>query len=190
MNDLPRFRGKPPSKEKLDELVASAARVGVEFPGAFLTILGSAELMNRMFLGGMFFSLGPNLVKCNPEDDDDGGGYVIRFLSDQHGCWTWSLYLAPGGYHCVVAAEPGYTSDVHCSGCENTDGPEEGHPRYEPFEGIPRACDELHLEFVGADFEECLALTHFSRFCGWSLFQGREMTDSQKEYIASIKCIS
>jgi hypothetical protein len=182
--------GKTVSKEELDVLIASADRVGVKFPDAFIKIMGSTELMQRLLLGGSYFLLGPSLVKCNSWDDKDSGGYVIRFFSDQQGCWTLSLYLAPGGRHCIL-----YTpEDVHCFDCGDRgsywrvrDGPFEGHPKYEPFEGIPRACNKLDVGFAHADFEEWLATNYFNGWCLETLFQGRELTEPLKEYVANLK---
>lgn len=67
-------QGTGVSKERLDELVEQGKRVGVEFPQEFLKFMGSTELMQRFFLGGDYFDLGPSLVKCNADDDNGGGG--------------------------------------------------------------------------------------------------------------------
>ena len=74
-------------------------------------------------------------MKCSPEDYRDGGGYVIRFLSDQQSCYTLSLYIGPGGYHCVLYIP----IDVHYFDCGDKDeygrersSPVEGHPKDEP----------------------------------------------------------
>ncbi|KAH9204721.1 hypothetical protein DL95DRAFT_418030 [Leptodontidium sp. 2 PMI_412] len=76
-----------------------------------------------MYLGGDYFSLNSaGLVKCKPQDDKDGGGYIVRFMCDQQGCGYWSLYLAPGGYSCVMDCP----RDVECWECQRQD--QRGHP--------------------------------------------------------------
>jgi hypothetical protein len=179
-------RGKAASKEQLDELAASAQRVGIEFPPGFLDFMGSNELIERMYLGGDYFYLGDSLVKCNPEDDEGGDGYVIRFLSDQQSCGFWNLYMAPGGYHCVVATG----DDVHCWICENEeeeedDGePEEIHPKPQLFEDIPIACGPLDLSLDHPNFEEWLVMKYFDGWCSATMRKkGRELSKSQTEYL-------
>jgi hypothetical protein len=173
-------RGKAASKEQLNELAASAQRVGIEFPPGFLDFMGSNELIERMYLGGDYFYLGDSLVKCNPGDDEAGGGYVVRFLSDQQSCGFWNLYMAPGGYHCVVATG----DDVHCWICENDeeeDGePEEIHPKPQLFEDIPIACGPLDLSLDHPNFEEWLVMKYFDGWCSATMREkGRELSKSQ-----------
>ncbi|KIM94541.1 hypothetical protein OIDMADRAFT_184245 [Oidiodendron maius Zn] len=159
-------QGEPASKEHLDELVLSAKRVGVEIPQAFLTFMGSKELIERMWLGGNYFFLGQSLVKCNPEDDKEGGGYAIRFFCDQQGCEFWSLYVAPGGHHGVLRRD-----DVDCWLCSdqslygNTGAAVDNHPNPKLYEGVPIACKKLDLWLDSPNFELWLAVTYFSG-CG------------------------
>jgi hypothetical protein len=174
------FRGQCASKETLDALVVSAQRVGVEFPEAFLKLMGSTELMERMYLGGDYFSLGPSLVKCNPEDDREGGGYVIRFLSDQQGVRYWALYVAPGGYHCVLDGH----NDVHCWEC-GEEMQYEDHPKY-VHEGIPVACEKLDITLVNPSFESWLAMEYFDRWYSGTLYNGHALTERQTEYLDHI----
>ena len=159
-------RGEPASKEHLDRLVLSAMRVGVEIPQAFLTFMGSKELLERMFLGGDWISLGPSLVKCDPEDDKGGGGYVIRFLCDQQSCRFWFLYVAPGGYHGVLRSAGDH--DVHCDCLEEYPGYTfDDHPTPKLYKGVPFACERLYLEIASLEspsFELWLAFTYFSGY--------------------------
>lgn len=160
-------QGEHASKEHLDALVSSAKQVGVEIPPVFLRFMGSKELLERMLLGGDYFYLGPSLVKCNPEDDNDGGGYVIRFLCDQQDCLFWFLYVAPGGYHAVLKSSS--DTDVHCWRCSwevsSRDGDREeafpNHPRPILYKGVPAACEKLDLELISASFELWLAMKYF-----------------------------
>ncbi|KAE8450688.1 hypothetical protein EG329_006033 [Mollisiaceae sp. DMI_Dod_QoI] len=178
-------RGQGVSKERLDQLVASGKRVGVEFPKAFLTLMGSTDLMERMFLGGDYFDLGPSLVKCNSDDDKDGGGYVIDFLSDQQCCRYWSLYVAPGGYHCVLNAPYG----ARCWKCAEV-GPYGGdqvvwddHTKCEVHEGVPIACEKLGVSLAHPNFEAWLAMNYFDGWCSIALRTGKDLTESQREYL-------
>ena len=178
-------QGCAASEKRLLALVESAKGVGVEFPKAFLKMLGSNEFIQRMYMGGDFFDLGPSLVKCNPEDDQEGGGYAIRFLSDQQGCGYWALYVAPGGYHCVLDAP----DDVHCWKCldEGPYGREnlhfEDHQKYKTHKGIPVACDKLDISLAHPDFESWLAMKYFDGWCSATLYDGRELTETQTEYL-------
>jgi hypothetical protein len=159
------YRGEPASKEHLDKLVLSAKRVGVEIPQAFLTFIGSKELLERMLLGGDWLSLGPSLVKCNREDDKEGGGYVIRFLRDQQDCRFWFLYVAPGGYHGVLQSLGDV--DVHCWRCSRehpygyTEYAFDDHPKPKPYEGAPVACKRLDVALASPNFELWLAWRYF-----------------------------
>lgn len=161
------YQGEHASKEHLDALVLSAKQVGVEIPPVFLTFMGSKELLERMWLGGDYFSLGPSLVKCNPEDDNDGGGYAIRFLCHQQCCLFWFLYVAPGGFHAVLQSSS--DTDVHCWRCSWTVPSRDGdrkeafpnHPKPILYKGVPAACEKLDLELKSASFELWLAMSYF-----------------------------
>jgi hypothetical protein len=169
-------RGKGASKEELDALVASGKRVGVEFPPGFITVMGSTDLIERFFLGGDFFSLGPSLVKCN--SDDDSIGYVIRFLSDQQGCGYWALYIAPGGYHCVL-----FGNDVHCWSCSLYGSPTriEGHPDRTFDQGILVACQKLDVTQSHPNFEAWLAMRYFDGWC--CAIKDKEYPERLMEYV-------
>jgi hypothetical protein len=178
------YRGRAASKEQLNELAASAQRVGIEFPPGFLDFMGSDELIQRMYLGGDYCYLGDSLVKCNPEDDDAGGGYAIRFLCDQQSCDFWALYMAPGGYHCVVQMQ----DDVHCWICARNEReggePDENHPKPQLFEDIPIACGPVRLSMDHPNFEEWLVMKYFDGWCYATLKKkDRELTKSQTEYL-------
>jgi hypothetical protein len=180
-------RGRAASKEKLNELAASAQRVGVEFPPGFLTFMGSDEFIQHMYLGGDYFYLGDSLVKCKPEDDKEGGGFVIRFLSDQQSCCFWNLYTAPGGYHCVVQT----VDDVHCWDCAEEEEyedeeAEENHPKPQLFEDtdIPFACGKLDMSLAHPNFEEFLAMKYFDGWCSATMrHKERKLTKSQTDYL-------
>ena len=147
--------------------------------------MGSTELMERFFLGGDYFCLGPSLVKCNSDDDNDGSGYVVNFLYDQQSCYFWALYVAPGGYHCVLNAP----SDVTCWKCtDNVYGhipwDFDGHPRCKRHEGIPIACEKLMISLANAEFEAWLAMRYFDGWCSMTLREeGRELPDDLLAYL-------
>ncbi|KUJ24472.1 uncharacterized protein LY89DRAFT_679607 [Mollisia scopiformis] len=184
-NTWPRLPDAGIPKENLDALVESGRRVGIEFPKAFLTLMASTELMERMFLGGDFFYLGLSLIKCKPEDDNDGGGYVVTFLSDQQGCGYWALYVTPSGYHCVLNTRQG----IDCWKCMYSDadgrlaGPWDDHPKYQVYEGVPIACDKLDFALAHPNFEAWLAMNYFDAWCRLTLEAGRELAGYQREYL-------
>lgn len=134
-------------------MTAQAERVGVELPPGFLEFMGSGQLMGRMYLGGDYFSLNSaGLVKCKPQDDKDGGGYIVRFMCDQQGCGYWSLYLAPGGYSCVMDCP----RDVECWECQRQD--QRGHPAPEAHKSVKVACQKMKWTLGHTSFEEWLCL--------------------------------
>lgn len=156
-------RGNTASEKELEELVFQATRVGVEIPQAFLTFMGSPKLLKRMWLGGSRLALGSTLVKCNPEDDNNGGGYVIRFIYDYKNGMYWSLYVAPGGYHCVLQ----HDYDVNCHLCldihiyRQTGGLYDTHPTPTFYKGVLVACERLRITMAYPNFELFLAMKYF-----------------------------
>jgi hypothetical protein len=182
------WQGEAASQKELDEVQATAKRLGLQLPPGFLRMMGSNDCIGRMYLGGDYFSLG-SFVKCNPADDQNGGGYVIQFLSDQQGCGYWNLYITPDGYHCVVRS----TDNVECWRCSDR-GPNggpygtgpvdfEGHEKYKTHEGIPIACEDLELRFDHPNFEAWLAMRYFGGWCYGTLSNKGKLDERQLEYL-------
>jgi hypothetical protein len=86
---------------RLEALVAEAARLGLALPAAFLRLLGSAALHDRIpSCTACYFEL-PERITPSPFGD---GGWLIRFLNDQQGVLFWYLYLDARGGHGVVVS--------------------------------------------------------------------------------------
>ncbi len=185
MNNHGWDRGQCVSKGDLDKLVASGERVGITFPPSFLAFMGSTELIESMYLGGDFFCLEPSLVKYA---DNHGGGYLVRFLSDQQSCCFWTLYLAPGGYRCVL--NTGVDPNCYkCAGLTPGGSPAsypDHHLTFEANTGIVNACESFYQYSISQahpNFEYWLAMKYFNSYISILIREGRELTGWQKEYL-------
>ena len=109
----PYMRLNPPAPRYADglrhpqirALLAQAARLGVAFPPGFIRVMIAEALDNRGAPPGAFYTLARALVKVPDACDAGAGGFALRFLSDQQGCWYGWLYVAPGpdgGTHAVM----------------------------------------------------------------------------------------
>ncbi len=88
---------------------ASAARVGVTLPPAFVKYINNPSLHRR--------------IRSNTDCHLDicrelvpsplGGGFLVRFLADSQGCVFWYLYVTPNPSEHAVVSSPGFygTSD-------------------------------------------------------------------------------
>ncbi|HEV7129320.1 MAG TPA: hypothetical protein VGN32_17940 [Ktedonobacterales bacterium] len=91
------------SRGTLRAIVTDAGKLGLTLPDAFLRLMISRELQERIpSCTACFFKLGDRIVACPGSPD----GYIVRFLSDQQDCVLWYLYLNTFGEHCVLAALP------------------------------------------------------------------------------------
>ena len=88
---------------KLRDIVADAGRLGLTLPDAFLRLMISRELRDRIpSCTACYFKLGDHIMEC----PGSPGTYIVRFLNDQQDCVLWYLYLTPAGQHAVLAALP------------------------------------------------------------------------------------
>ena len=88
--------------DNLKSIVASARHLGLHLPDAFLRLMSSPELWDRIpSCTSCYFDLSQP-VFC-PGDKEEG--YVLRFLHDQQDCVIWHLYLSTRGDECVLASE-------------------------------------------------------------------------------------
>lgn len=184
-NDWP--QGEAATSEQIASLLDAAARMDVVIPPAFIDFLSSQEKIERIFLGGDFFYFGPGLVEVLGEDDDDGGGFVIRFLCDQQWCQFWALYVAPGGYHCVLDLG----TDVHDEDSnpeqpelENAAEKEGSNSSPGRFKDVPLASERMDHELGHVDFEEWLCMRYFDGWISATLEDDeRELDARQLEYL-------
>ena len=90
-----------PWTDNLKSIVASAQHLGLHLPEAFVRLMSSPALQDRIpSCTACFFTLS-ELAFC-PGDRQEG--YVLRFLHDQQDCIIWHLYLSVHGVECVLAS--------------------------------------------------------------------------------------
>ena len=92
-------RDRQVASGKLDQIVASAQRLGLSLPPSFLRLMGSSELQNRIpSCTACYFSLSDDIIPCPGSEQ----GYIVRFLNDQQEVLLWYLYLTPAGEQRVL----------------------------------------------------------------------------------------
>lgn len=94
------YRNEPAARGRVDEIAASATRLGLRLPSSFVRFMGAPELQDRIpSCTACTFKLGDQLV-ASPGTE---GAYMVSFLRDQQDCVIWYLLLAPSGEQCVLA---------------------------------------------------------------------------------------
>lgn len=98
-------RGEEPEEDglsaRLSALVASAQQLGLTLPEAFLRLMASSALRDRIpSCTACYFDLSKTMVPCPGSE----AGYIIRFLNDQQDVLSWYLYLTTQGEHCVLVS--------------------------------------------------------------------------------------
>jgi hypothetical protein len=87
-------RDRQVASGKLDQIVASAQRLGLTLPPSFLRLMESPELQERIpSCTACYFSLSDDIISCPGSEQ----GYIVRFLNDQQEVLLWYLYLTPAG---------------------------------------------------------------------------------------------
>ena len=95
------YRNAPEERGKLAEIEAEATKLGLRLPDAFVRLMGSPELQDRIpSCTACTFDLSAHIVPCI----GDTPGYIIRFLRDQQDVLLWYLYLTPQGEECVFVS--------------------------------------------------------------------------------------
>lgn len=91
------------SEANLQQIIASAQQLRISLPDAFLRLMASAKLMERISsCTDCYFDLSEKLVACPGSEE----GYIVRFLNARQGQIAWYLYLTPQGNHCVLVGFP------------------------------------------------------------------------------------
>jgi hypothetical protein len=86
---------------RLSALTASAQQLGLTLPEAFLRLMASPALRDRIpSCTACYFDLSKKIVPCPGSE----AGYIIRFLNDQQDVLSWYLYLTTQGEHCVLVS--------------------------------------------------------------------------------------
>jgi hypothetical protein len=94
-------RDRQVASGKLDQIVASARRLGLTLPPSFLRLMGSPELQDRIpSCTACYFSLADDIILCPGSEQ----GYIVRFLNDQQEVLLWYLYLTPSGEQRVLVS--------------------------------------------------------------------------------------
>jgi hypothetical protein len=94
-------RDRQVASGKLDQIVASAQRLGLSLQPSFLRLMGSPELQNRIpSCTACYFSLSDDIISCPGSEQ----GYIVRFLNDQQEVLLWYLYLTPAGEQRVLVS--------------------------------------------------------------------------------------
>jgi hypothetical protein len=95
------YRNAPEQRGNLTQVAADATKLGLTLPEAFVRLMGSPELQDRMpSCTACTFDLSAHITPCIGETP----GYLIRFLRDQQSVLLWYLYLTPHGEECVLAS--------------------------------------------------------------------------------------
>jgi hypothetical protein len=102
--ELDSFGSLSPDDREFFEFVLSASDLGLTLPEAFLQFMSSRMLLD------LFFSANDSALPALPETivpyPGQGGGYLIRFLTDQQDCLFWYLYLNPTTQgQCVLVSD-------------------------------------------------------------------------------------
>src|SRR5215467_12283016 len=75
---------------RMKEIVDSARQLGLSLPDAFLQVMASPDLQDRIpSCTACYFDLPEKIVPC----PGSGEGYLIRFLNDQQAVLMWYLYI-------------------------------------------------------------------------------------------------
>lgn len=87
------------ARGRLDTIEIDAKRLGLSLPEAFIRLMGSPELQDRIpSCTACTFGLSGRILPCPGTDS----AYLIPFLCDQQGLFLWCLYLTPRGDQCVM----------------------------------------------------------------------------------------
>ncbi|HEY7094311.1 MAG TPA: hypothetical protein VH393_14095 [Ktedonobacterales bacterium] len=94
-------RDRQVASGKLDQIAASAQRLGLTLPPSFLRLMGSPELQERIpSCTACYFSLSDDIIPCPGSEQ----GHIVRFLNDQQEVLLWYLYLTPAGEQRVLVS--------------------------------------------------------------------------------------
>lgn len=154
--------------EALPRLRASAARLGVPLPEAFVRYMETPALHRRVrSCTDCYLDLCPEPVRSPV-----GGGLLVRFLSDSQGCLFWYLYLAPGGRdHCVVASPGFYGSGAEMEQWAEWDEAKEGPP------------DPDEIVYCAESFEAFLCRFWLENEVWFAGDEGVPLSDACREYV-------
>ncbi len=149
---------------------AQAQQLGLPLPPAFLRLLGSRELQNRIpSCTACYFSLAEEILPYPGKD-----GYFLRFLNDQQGVLLWYLYLTPQGDECVLAS-PYWLDEL-----DNPDW-------YEDLTEGDRQAMLASTVVCAPSFEAFIYRFWLENTLYFDLDRGAPLTEAQQRYLRSIK---
>jgi hypothetical protein len=129
------YRNPPEERGALRRMREDADRLGLVLPAAFLRLMSSSELQDRIpSCTACYFELGQRIAPCPGSPQ----GYALRFLNDQQDVLAWYLYLAPDGGSCVLVSP--YALD----GEDDGDEP----PNAQAIAAQTRVCARSFEEFI------------------------------------------
>lgn len=182
----PAIRQKP-----LKNLIAQAESLHLKLPTSFLTLMRSGDLQRRVPSScAAYFTVG-SLIRCPPSMDRNAGGHVLRFLSDQQGCWYSNLYLDPMGQHCVFFSDGNVDECADDDDDQDEEEGEEGEEEKEEEDedededeaqsGLETWAEDISLQAL--DFEKFLYHTWMNELCYFTLPQEGELSEAQRTYL-------
>lgn len=157
---------RPPEEEaiklgpRLNQLAASAARLGLHLPAAFLAFMESPHLLNQIpSCTACYFDLAERIVQIPVED----GGYLIRFLNDQQAVLLWYLYLTPQSESCVVVSPVMFD--------------------HEKLDGVSAETIRTNIDHCAPSFEEFIYRFWLENSIWFASEEGRALTEEQEQYV-------
>jgi hypothetical protein len=146
----------------LQRLATAAQQAGLQLPPAFLRLMGSEQLQDRIpSCTACSFELGERLLPCPGSEEDS----MVSFLVDQQAVVTWYLVLPRHAGHYVVAS-PVYLEEF--AGDE-----------------LAQAQAEFSDDAVvcARSFEEFLYRFWLENTIWFALDDGKPLTDEQRRYL-------
>jgi FAD-linked oxidoreductase len=94
-------RNDPSERGQIDALAEQARQLGLTLPPAFVELMGSSELQDRVpSCTACYFKLSERIIPCPGAEQ----GSILRFLNDQQDVLLWYLYLTPDGGARVIVS--------------------------------------------------------------------------------------
>lgn len=161
---------------RLSALSAAARALGLTLPAAFLRLMASPALRERIpSCTACYFTLSKRIVPCPGSEE----GYLIRFLNDQQDVLSWYLYLTPQGEHSVLVSP--YELDTAAEDEEES----------EPLTEQQRQSIIANTLVCAPSFEAFLYRFWLENVLWFVVNEGEgSLTDAQQQYLAHYKAES
>ncbi|HEY7417428.1 MAG TPA: hypothetical protein VH593_19750 [Ktedonobacteraceae bacterium] len=155
----------PQWTDDLKSVIASAQHLGLNLPDAFIRLMSSPALQDRIpSCTACYFDLS-QLAFC-PGDKEEG--YVLRFLHDQQDCVIWHLYLSTHGDECVLASGT-YLDQVYTNQDEF---------------GVTEEEAVKYTWVCAPSFEAFLYRFWIENVIWYNLYEHKPLTEEQKRYLS------